>query len=102
MGKYYSAAANADALADSNGFALANVDSFAIACWFAGGIAFSDVCVSDLEPDAGQVNTERSLLGGCPAWIRTMNKASKGRCVTVTPQGKRVGDFLIAGLSCQR
>jgi hypothetical protein len=23
------------------------------------------------------------------AWIRTMNNASKGRCVTVTPRGKR-------------
>ena|SRR6185436_8932977 len=22
---------------------------------------------------------------GCPTWIRTMNNASKGRCVTVTP-----------------
>lgn len=25
--------------------------------------------------------------GGYPAWIRTMNNASKGRCVTVTPRG---------------
>ena len=27
---------------------------------------------------------------GYPAWIRTMNNASKGRCVTVTPRGKMV------------
>ena len=26
---------------------------------------------------------------GCPTWIRTMNNASKGRCVTVTPSDKR-------------
>ena len=26
-------------------------------------------------------------LSGYPAWIRTMNNASKGRCVTVTPRG---------------
>ena len=25
---------------------------------------------------------------GCPTWIRTMNNASKGRCVTVTPSDK--------------
>ena len=32
----------------------------------------------------------RSLHRQCmryPAWIRTMNNASKGRCVTVTPRG---------------
>lgn len=28
-------------------------------------------------------------LGGCPAWTRTMNNASKGHCVTITPQGKQ-------------
>jgi hypothetical protein len=27
--------------------------------------------------------------GGCPAWTRTMNNGSKGRCVTITPQGKQ-------------
>jgi hypothetical protein len=53
LGKYYSTAANSNALADSNGFALANIDIFAFR--FAGGIAFSDVCVSDLEPDARQI-----------------------------------------------
>src|ERR1043166_1897921 len=26
---------------------------------------------------------------GYPAWIRTKNNASKGRCVTVTPRGMR-------------
>ena len=25
---------------------------------------------------------------GCPTWIRTMNNASKGRCVTITPSDK--------------
>src|SRR5262245_25956044 len=27
--------------------------------------------------------------GGCPAWIRTMTKASKGPCATVTPPDNR-------------
>jgi hypothetical protein len=30
---------------------------------------------------------------GYPAWIRTMNNASKGRCVTVTPRGIAIVDF---------
>jgi hypothetical protein len=29
------------------------------------------------------------MLYGYRAWIRTMNNASKGRCVTVTPRGKK-------------
>ncbi len=29
----------------------------------------------------------RILCYGCPAWTRTKNNASKGRCVTITPQG---------------
>lgn len=29
-------------------------------------------------------------LSICPAWIRTMSNASKGRCVTITPQGKKL------------
>ncbi len=33
------------------------------------------------------------LEGGYPAWIRTKNNASKGRCVTVTPRGMRIWDF---------
>src|SRR6266496_3395806 len=36
------------------------------------------------------------LEGGYPAWIRTMNNASKGRCVTVTPRGIPKGDFRLA------
>src|SRR5438132_12767314 len=32
---------------------------------------------------------------GYPAWIRTKNNASKGRCVTVTPRGKSAGRFTI-------
>jgi hypothetical protein len=34
--------------------------------------------------------SKRKLEGICigyPAWIRTKNNASKGRCVTVTPRG---------------
>ena len=57
MGKYYSTAANSDAFTDSDGFALANIDSFGFAFWFASGITCRDVCISDREPDAGQVNT---------------------------------------------
>jgi hypothetical protein len=30
------------------------------------------------------------VLRGYPAWIRTKNNASKGRCVTVTPRGTRI------------
>jgi hypothetical protein len=33
---------------------------------------------------------------GYPAWIRTKNNASKGRCVTVTPRGMRTCDFRFA------
>src|SRR5258705_13798072 len=32
----------------------------------------------------------KTLLRGYPAWIRTKNNASKGRCVTVTPRGTRI------------
>ncbi len=37
----------------------------------------------------------RFLESGYPAWIRTKNNASKGRCVTVTPRGKSAGRFTI-------
>ena len=33
---------------------------------------------------------------GCRAWIRTMNNASKGRCVTVTPRGKGQAELVKA------
>jgi hypothetical protein len=36
------------------------------------------------------------ILIGYPAWIRTKNNASKGRCVTVTPRGMRICDFRLA------
>src|SRR5882724_1378988 len=36
------------------------------------------------------------ILVGYPAWIRTKNNASKGRCVTVTPRGTLKGDFRLA------
>ena len=35
----------------------------------------------------------RPVVIGYPAWIRTMNNASKGRCVTVTPRGIRISIF---------
>src|SRR6266480_6347720 len=38
----------------------------------------------------------RGILVGYPAWIRTKNNASKGRCVTVTPRGIPKGDFRLA------
>src|SRR5438552_8737184 len=36
-----------------------------------------------------------AILRGYPAWIRTKNNASKGRCVTVTPRGKSASRFTI-------
>jgi hypothetical protein len=36
------------------------------------------------------------ILNGYPAWIRTKNNASKGRCVTVTPRGISICDFRLA------
>ncbi len=41
-------------------------------------------CPNDVRP---QATWGASLLRGYPAWIRTKNNASKGRCVTVTPRG---------------
>ncbi len=29
-----------------------------------------------------------SKVSGCPTWIRTMTKASKGPCATITPSDK--------------
>ena len=57
MGKYYSAAANTNAVTDSNSFAIANIDIIGFAFWFSGCVTISDVRISDREPDAGQVNT---------------------------------------------
>ena len=92
MGKHYSAAADSNAVAHANSSALANlgIDIVAFAFWFAGSITLGDVRVSDRKPESRPVNTAaaRAKRGGCPAWIRTKNNASKGRCVTVTPQGK--------------
>ena len=40
----------------------------------------------------------RSLTySGCPTWIRTMNKGSKGLCVTVTPSGN---ESVIVSVGC--
>ena len=33
-------------------------------------------------------NKKPALKFGCPTWIRTMTKASKGLCATVTPSDK--------------
>src|SRR4029077_15508795 len=35
-----------------------------------------------------KLNVHAKCQFGYRAWIRTMNNASKGRCVTVTPRGK--------------
>jgi hypothetical protein len=35
--------------------------------------------------------SRRHFNNGCPTWIRTMNKGSKGLCVTVTPSGNESG-----------
>ena len=40
--------------------------------------------------------TMKRIGFGYPAWIRTMNNASKGRCVTVTPRGTSSPDFRFA------
>jgi hypothetical protein len=37
----------------------------------------------------GLPSASDSASNGYRAWIRTMNNASKGRCVTVTPRGKK-------------
>jgi hypothetical protein len=38
---------------------------------------------------SGSVDSRIQIKSGYRAWIRTMNNASKGRCVTVTPRGKK-------------
>ncbi len=43
-------------------------------------------CPNDVRPQATCPESFRGLRG-YPAWIRTKNNASKGRCVTVTPRG---------------
>jgi hypothetical protein len=40
----------------------------------------------------------KAYARGYPAWIRTKNNASKGRCVTVTPRGKIDGGSRLATL----
>ena len=41
------------------------------------------------ENSAGVKSASILCMNSYPAWIRTMNNASKGRCVTVTPRGKK-------------
>src|SRR5437762_5854969 len=43
-----------------------------------------------------------SRNAGYPAWIRTKNNASKGRCVTVTPRGIGISAFSIGEFVVQR
>ena len=40
----------------------------------------------------GEAHVGRRPLRGYPAWIRTKNNASKGRCVTITPRGSLIAD----------
>jgi len=54
LGKYYSAAANSNAVTDANSVAIAKLDIDIVAFWFAGRITLGDVRVSDLEPDASR------------------------------------------------
>ena len=61
MGKYYSTAADSNAIADANSFALANRDLFSRAERQRDGLAFSDVRISDFESDPAQVNTAAAL-----------------------------------------
>ena len=61
MGKYYSAAADSNAVTDANGVAFANRDLFSRAEQSAGGITFSNVRISDFESDTAQVNTAATL-----------------------------------------
>ena len=61
MGKYYSTAANSNALADSNYFPLANSDSRrersidVFAFRFSTGVTLGDIRVSDREPESDEV-----------------------------------------------
>jgi hypothetical protein len=55
LGKYYPSSAHSDAFADTNCGAIANIDIFTGADRSAAGVARSDVRVSDIERDAGQV-----------------------------------------------
>ena len=45
-------------------------------------VFLSFLCVSE------QYGASQAFTVNCPTWIRTMNKGSKGLCVTVTPSGK--------------
>src|ERR1700686_1785647 len=44
----------------------------------------------------GRQGQPRLVGDGYPAWIRTKNNASKGRCVTVTPRGIEIFDLRLA------
>jgi hypothetical protein len=50
---------------------------------------------------AGLADTLKNIgIIGCPTWIRTMNNASKGRCVTITPSDKPP-DIKLSSLGAQ-
>jgi hypothetical protein len=61
LGKYYSTAANSNALADSNYFALANSDSRRersidiFTSWFSAGVTLGNIRVSDRQPEPDEV-----------------------------------------------
>ena len=60
MGKYYSTAANSDAIANSDSRRERSIDIFARAGQSAGRVTLIDVRVSDLERDADEVNRPRT------------------------------------------
>ena len=80
MGKYYSTATDSNAFANSDCFALANLDIFTRADRFCDRIALCDLRISDLERDAGQVNTD----------------AARAKCVLLMA-GHRELEFQIRG-----
>ena len=103
MGKHH------PAFADSNSFAIsgANIDLFAgpVGRDHTLGVAGIYLRISGRKRERVTESLGRVWRCGCPAWIRTMNNASKGRCVTVTPQGNAIADFSIgngSALDCAR
>ena len=57
-------------------------------------LADNDAIVTRYMDDEAFQSTAFPILAkisiGYPAWIRTKNNASKGRCVTVTPRGTAI------------
>ena len=61
--------------------------------------------IAGVEQEAGRItieNRQSKILNGesgCPTWTRTMNNASKGRCVTITPSDKPHQSSFARGLA---